>query len=537
MQIKNVTIVGGGSSGWMTAAALAKNCPNINITLVESPDIKTIGVGESTLGHINRFLGLLGLKDEDWMPACHATYKNSIRFTNFRENKGESFYYPFLDNFDWTDAHNGLTSWSELANYWPEEFPPETFSRLFAPSNTYLCEYNKQTDNVDGKLRHHRFRYDTAYHMNAGLFGQYLKDHVAIPNGVKHILNEIVSHTKDEDGNIKTITCKDGQVLESDLWIDCTGFRSQLLEQWMDSKFIPFDNILANDFAWATPIDYNDREKEMVNYTDCHALKNGWVWNTPLWSRIGKGYVFSSKFTTKEDAKEEFLEHISKVHGQSHADKARNEMRLVTIKHGKREKGWVKNVVGIGLSYGFVEPLESTGLLTTHENIIKLMDILNRRTGYVSKMEKEIFNDNVDGTVDGFALFVSVHYAFSMRTDTPYWKWATQQAHYQPTISEKFKNRQDAYGNLGFHLTDYRYDSTQQGLAFILAGLGVKSVSTPAAIEHYTEAAGVSMKNLNETRSKFYATKEYMKNYIQTLPTNYQYMKDRIYGGKDDYAK
>lgn len=536
MQIKNVTIVGGGSSGWMTAAALVKNCPNLNITLVESPNIKTVGVGESTLGHINRFFYMLGLKDEDWMPACHATYKNSIRFTNFRENKGESFHYPFVKDFDWNDSHNGLSSWSELATMWPDEFPPESFSHMYAPSNTYLCDYNKQTDNKDGKLRHFNFNYDTAYHMNASLFGQFLKDKIAIPNGVKHILNEIVDHTKDEEGNISSITCKDGLVLTADLWIDCTGFRSQLLEQWMGSKFIPYSDILANDMAWATPIDYNDREKEMVNYTDCHALKNGWVWNTPLWSRIGKGYVFSSKFTTKEDAKEEFLEHIAKVHGQKHADKARDEMRFVPIKHGKREKIWVKNVVGIGLSYGFIEPLESTGLLTTHENIIRLMDLLNRRNGYLTRMEIENFNFVADGTTDGFAGFVSAHYAFSMRTDTPYWRWATQEVHYQPNMMDKFSPRIDSYANIANFITDYKYDYTQQGLAFILAGMGARSVATPSIIEQYTKNANVSMDVLNLTKQKFYITKQIMKDYIETLPSNYQFMKDRIYGGKDEYA-
>jgi tryptophan halogenase len=537
MQIKNVTIIGGGSSGWMTAAALAKNCPNLNITLVESPDIKTVGVGESTLGHINRFLYLLGLKDEDWMPACHATYKNSIRFTNFRENKGESFHYPFLNDFDWTDAHNGLTSWSELATYWPEEFPPETFSQLFAPANTYLCDNNKQTDNKKRTLRHFNFESDTAYHMNAGLFGQYLKDKVAIPNGVKHILNEVSSHEKDEEGNIKKIICKDGSELTADLWIDCTGFRSQLLEQWMDSKFTTFDHTLMNDSAWATPIDYNDREKEMVPYTDCHALGSGWVWNTPLWSRIGKGYVFSSKFISKEDAKEEFLEHITKVHGQKSADKARDEMRFVPIKHGKREKGWVKNVVGIGLSYGFIEPLESTGLLTTHENIIRLMDILNRRDGYVTRMEIETYNHITEIVTEGFAGFVAGHYAFSKRNDTPYWRYVTQEIHYQPTMDNQFKSRQDTYSSLAVNLSDYRYDNTQQGLAFIMAGMGVKCVSTPSIIEHYTRSANQSMEGVNKTREKFYITKQIMSDYIDTLPTNYQFMKDRIYGGKDDYAK
>lgn len=536
MQIKNVTIIGGGSSGWMTAAALSKNCPSLNITLVESPNIKTIGVGESTLGHINRFLHLLGLKDEDWMPACHATYKNSIRFTNFREEDGKSFHYPFINGFDFTDTTNGITTWSELATLYPDEFTPETFSEMFAPSNTYLADHNKQTDNRDGVLRRFNIKYDTAYHMDAGLFGQYLKDHVAIPNGVTHILNEIVTHGKDEHGNIVNITCSDGLKLEADLWIDCTGFKSQLLEQWMGSKFKPYSDILANDMAWATPIEYNDREKEMVNYTDCHALKNGWVWTTPLWSRIGKGYVFSSKFISKEDAKEEFLEHITKVHGQQHAVKVRDTMRLVPIKHGRHEKCWIKNVIGIGLSYGFVEPLESTGLLTTHENIIRLMDTLNRRNNYVSRMEIESYNVVTNGVTDGFSSFVSMHYAYSKRTDSPYWKWATQENDYAPEMFNEYSLKINDYENTAQKLSNYTYDTSQQGICFILGGMGVLPVSTKAAIEYHINSGDIDPNKLEETRRRFHSHKQSMGIYMNTLPSSYEFMKMNIYGGKDEYA-
>lgn len=534
MQIKNVTIVGGGSSGWMTAAALAKNSPHLNITLVESPNIKTVGVGESTLGHINRFLSLLGVKDEEWMPACYATYKNSIRFTNFREGKGESFHYPFVTGYDFNDKHKGLLSWGELSLLYPDEFPPESFAEMFATTNAYLCEYNKQSDNKDGVLRHFDFRFDVAYHMDAGLFGQYLKNSIAIPNGVKHIFNEVESHVKDEDGNITKIICKDGLELTADLWIDCTGFRSQLLEQWMGSEFISFSNILANDTAWAVPVEYNDREKEMVNYTDCYALNNGWVWNTPLWSRIGKGYVFSSKFTTKEDAKEEFVAHIAKFHGQDKADKARDMMRLVPIKHGYRERAWVKNVVGVGLSYGFIEPLESTGLLTTHENIIRLIDILNRRDGYVSRMEREMFNAVCNEYSVGFGEFVSTHYAFSKRTDTPYWRWATQENDYDPNILKR--NKQGLYEETSGFLTKYEYNVEQQGTTFIMAGMGMKNISTKGIIKFYQSFANADRTGMESTRRKFHQHKTHMEEYMKTLPTNYQFMKDRLYGGKDEFA-
>jgi tryptophan halogenase len=139
MQIKKVTIIGGGSSGWMTAAALSKLCKHLEITLVESSKVGTVGVGESTLGHINKFLNLLGLKDEDWMAACNATYKNSIRFTNFRENDGTHFEYPFSAGLDFTDKPRGLQSWSELATLYPEEYTPNTFAEFYCTGNTFLA--------------------------------------------------------------------------------------------------------------------------------------------------------------------------------------------------------------------------------------------------------------------------------------------------------------------------------------------------------------------------------------------------------------
>lgn len=535
MQIKNVTIIGGGSSGWMTAAALSKTCPHLNLTLVESPDIKIIGVGESTLGHINRFMDILELKDEDWMPHCNATYKNSIRFTNFREEDGKSFHYPFVRGFDYNDTHNGLSSWAECATLYPDEFPPESFSEMFAPSNTYLCDYGKQSNNSDNKLRKYIFKEDTAYHMDAVLFGQFLKNHIALPNGVKHILNEIESCNKDEEGNITEIICKDGEKLTADLWIDCTGFKSQILEGWMGSKFVGYDHLLANDSAWAVQIPFTDRKKQMVNYTDCYAMKNGWTWTIPLWNRIGTGYVFSSKFISNEDALIEFKEHLKKFHDPKLVDECKP--RLVPIRHGKRERGWVNNVIGVGLSYGFIEPLESTGLLTTHENVIRLIDVFNRRNGYVTRMEKENYNMLTSQITDGFADFVSMHYAYSKRTDSPYWVWATQQHHYEPTMGGLYRTNMEGYGAVAVNLNNHIYDESQQGVCFILAGMGVKTVSTPAIVKGYYNSVGRSLQEIEMTRDRFHANKKLFKQYIDTLPTCYEYLRDNIYGGVDEHLK
>ena len=532
MHIKHITIIGGGSSGWMAAATIAKLCKHVKVTVVESKNFPIIGVGESTLGKINRWFNMLGISDEMWMKDCNATYKNSIRFTNFRDNDGTSFEYPF-GGFDLENKHNGLNSWSELACLYPESFPPESFAEFYNTSNTLLVKHNRQTKNKQGRLKHFNFDYDTAYHMDATAFGQWLKNNVALKEGVELIHNEIESCTKDADGNIAQITCVDGTVLTSDIWVDCTGFKSLLLEQWMGEKFISYDNQLANDSAWACPIEYSDKSIEITNVTDCHALDNGWVWNTPLWSRIGTGYVYSSKFISKQDAKIEFTNHLIKKFGKDRVDAT--VMRSVDIKHGYKKNSWVKNVIGIGLSHGFIEPLESTGLLTTHENLIRLVDVLNRRSGYVTNTEIDGYNYAVEIILIGFRDFVSMHYGLSRRTDTAYWKWCTQINQYQPKLFDEHVLRHGGYGTLLANLSlSNTYPGDMQGATFITAGMGIKSISTVEIVEAFYKFHKTSLNFLEGAKLKHEQHKRLTENYVKTLPTSYEFLRDSIYKGKED---
>jgi len=529
MRINTVTIVGGGSSGWMTAAALAKLCPEISINLIESPNIKTVGVGESTLGQINLYLEYLGLKEEDWMPACHATYKNSIRFTNFRENDGTSFQYPFSEGLDLTDKIGGIDTWSELSALYPNDFTPDTFAKFYATVHTYLADMNKQTDNIDQHFRHYEFKWDTAYHVDAQMFGAYLKENVALPNGVNYIVANVLNRSIDKEGYVSSIVLDNGSTITSDLWIDCTGFKSMLLEEWMGSEFKSFDTHLFNDSAWACRIPYENKEEEMHNYTDCTALGNGWVWHIPLYSRIGTGYVYSSKFTTKEAAKQEFIEHLKTTGSVERAENA--EMFHINMRHGRRERAWVKNVVGIGLSYGFVEPLESTGLLTTHENIIKLVEILNRRQGFVSRTERESFNFAAENEVLKFRDFVSTHYSLSMRDDTPYWKYCTEHHEYHPEFFDDWVSKNSQYMNLfGTVTLGRRYpDTTFIAALYIAAGMGFKSRSTKEMI--LVDPA--RKEQLDITKRKYEQYRDYIITEVSKLPSHYQFLKERIYGGKD----
>jgi hypothetical protein len=525
MKIKTVTIIGGGSSGWMTAAALVKLCPHLDVTVVESPNIATVGVGESTLGHFNTYLQAIGLKDEDWMKACSATYKNSIRFTNFKKKDGTHFEYPFIKGYDFSYSPNGLIDWTYLSALYPDEFDSSSFAKFYAPSNTLLATHNREDNNKNQKLGGlFDFDNDTAYHLDAQKFGEYLKTQICIPNGVKHIQNTIHSYDIDERENISVILCRDGKKLYSDLWIDCTGFRSMLLEDWCGEQFFSFEDKLANDTAWAVRIPYTDKEKQLENVTDCTALDNGWVWNIPLWDRIGTGYVFSSRFTSQEAALREFLKHLRERYPEVDLDKI--EPFLINIKHGFRRRAWSKNVVGIGLSYGFVEPLESTGLLTTHENILHLVDVLNRRDGYVTQIERDAFNGICQKTVKTFRDFVSLHYAASGRTDTPYWRWATQKNSYTPDLLGPDLKKNASLENIVGSLTSYTFLDDEQGANFILAGLGLRPCSTAEFVKIKQKGNTEYLTELKTEWEKFYTQ---LENYVKTLPTTYEFLKETIY--------
>ena len=346
MSINKIIIVGGGSAGWMSAATLINSFPSKNISLIESPNIPTVGVGESTLAHIRGWQSMIGLKDKDFMKDCDASYKLSIRFTDFYK-KGESFHYPFG-----TPVVEGNKS---LLNDW-------WFKKMLYPntplSNFADCTYpqmalvnkNKCFLNEDHKLKGFNFHKHTAFHFDATKFGTWLRDNICIPKGVKHIKEEINTIEQDDNG-IKSLNNK----YKADLFIDCTGFKALLLDKTLKEPFNNLNNLLPNDSAWATHIPYKNKEKELVCYTNCTAIDNGWVWKIPLWSRIGSGYVYSSKFVDDDMALKEF---------QKHLGTKELEFKKIKMRVGIHNRIWVKNVCAIGLSAGFIEPLESNGIRT-----------------------------------------------------------------------------------------------------------------------------------------------------------------------------
>lgn len=531
-QINSITIVGGGSSGWMTAAAICRQLPEVKLTLVESPNVPIIGVGESTIGHINEFLSLLELKDEDWMPHCNATYKTSIKFIDFRENPSEEphkFHYPF-GFFDFTDKPRSIMDWFINKVHNPE-IDNSNFAEFFHDS-ILMTDKNKLTKNEDGKIRGFDFRTDTAYHMDASLFGVFLRDKLCLPTGMVHILDDVTTVNKDETGYITSVSTKNSGDLKSDLFIDCTGFRSLLLEQAMGVEFVSFHDTLMNDRAIATVIPYIDKDKEMENYTSCTAIDAGWVWNIPLWNRIGTGYVYSSKFATEEEAEVQFRKHLAS-NRMIFPDKERAEaaeFRHIKIKHGVHKKAWEKNVIGVGLSNGFIEPLESTGLMLTHECITKIIALLKMRNRTVTRFDIDTFNFAFYDQITGFKEFISQHYALSMRDDTPYWKHITENVEYSKEMTDFIPAIRNSNQDIATRLYRSRVfdNSTMSGIIYIAAGMGYNPIDS-CKIKYQNQKYMETKEGQEEVYTNWLAHKEEVLTHIETLESHYNFLKRTIH--------
>jgi tryptophan halogenase len=535
-KIKKIIIVGGGSAGWMSAAMLSQEFPNKEIALIESPDVPIIGVGESTLGTINQFLGILGLQDKDWMEYCNATYKLSIKFTDFYA-KGEEFYYPFGIK-DLQNCQQGTADWYVKKTQKPDTSIMDFYENFY--STMPFITQSKIYDNADGQLPGFSWKNDVAYHMDAVLFGEFLRERYCEPRGVVHIKEHIDEILVNSAGEIDGLKLRNGDTLEADLYLDCSGFKSMLLEQTLGVEFSSFSQWLPNNKAWAVQVPYEDKDLEMENTTDCVAVDNGWIWNIPLYHRIGKGYVFCDKFVSEEDALEEFKQFImtrlKKPRTREQVDAL--EFRLINIKNGIHKKCWHKNVVAVGLSYGFIEPLESTGLLSVQEILLRLCHTLHYDT--VNKIHTDNFNHIISGIMESFKFFVCYHYTLSSRRDTPYWKHVTEEIEMDSSLLEPGNQSPSQVGEIAVRLLQSHNmpgDFSMGGIPDIFVGMHmgpVNSTQMKVMSEILLGRNGTVPEYFNsQTQDYWNQKKEYINGLASIAPSHYQYLKEKIYNSRE----
>jgi len=509
MNTRKICIVGGGSSGWMTAAAFAKRFPHYKIQLIEHPFKKPLSVGESTLGHFNRYLDCLGIDDRDWMPECNATYKLSIQFTNWK-GQGDVFQYPFGDT-DYTDGD--FLMWYYLHHLMPDIFPDTTFCEFYNPIS-YLAQTNTIVDR-DDYIRNFKRRWDTSYHFDATKFGGWLRDNIC--QNVEHTYAEIVDCKRDLN-KLTAIVDKQGDQYEADYFIDCTGFNSLLLGKFLGTPFYEFSD-LPNNSAVAAHVPYKDKREEMKNYTDGKALKYGWLWTIPLWDSIGKGFVYSDKFCNKEYAESLFREETGWY----------GEVDHIKFPHGKRHLGWVQNVIGIGLSYGFLEPLESTGLFTTHENILRLVDAFERRDGHITQVDVDGFNHAVSYELEAMKEFVALHYTLSPRNDSDYWRFYTENSPVSyEQMFDKIVRSPRMYQEVLHCFNISNAPKDLGGLIYIAAGLGYHPLS-PTDVQYKIARGEISIAEAQHARDRYLKYKKSVLKYLKEQPVHYDYLKNNIY--------
>ncbi len=523
--IKKIVIVGGGSAGWMTAATLKHFFPLNEVVVIESPDIPIVGVGESTLGGIRYWTQALGIDEKDFLSYTNGSYKLSIKFTDFYDKDAGSFHYPFGTPV-LTDAPEGLNEWQAKKVIYPDT-PVEDYCRTFY-SQMPLIEGNKYSLNEDGDIDGYRTDSDVAYHFDAQLFGRWLRERYCIPRGVQRTEDTVVEIKTNDDG-IEKLILKSGQEVTADLFVDCTGWKSMLLGGALKEPFTSYEDMLPNNRAWAVQLPYVDPEKEIEPYTNCTAIGHGWCWNIPLWSRLGTGYVYSDKYIDPEGAKEEFKQYL--MSNKMTVPRTKEQVdalqfRDIQMRIGIHERTWVKNVVAIGLSAGFIEPLESNGLFSVHEFLMMLVAALER--SHTSQWDKDGYNTATLSLFRNLAEFVALHYALSGRNDTNYWE-AISKKTFDPGMVKRIPTI-----NRGFaDLVDKKFfmfgHNLPGGIHCIATGMNY-FVMNRANIIHAEWKFGHNAKRvLDEFIFKRKFLQDKWQRAADRSPTLYQFLKNKIY--------
>jgi tryptophan halogenase len=403
-RIRNIVIVGGGTAGWMAAAALSKiaGTRQQSITLVESEEIGIVGVGEATIPPILVFNKLLGIDEDEFIRETNATFKLGIEFVDWRRLGHRYFHHFGLFGADMKDGVSFAHYWLR----WVKEGGDPDNLRFSAEAQAARLGRFARTPPSGGAMPNINY----AFQFDASRYAAFLRRY-SEARGVVRVEGKIVQvHQHNETGFIEAVELTDGSRLEGDFFLDCSGFRGLLIEQTLKAGYDDWSEWLPANRAAAVPC---ERIEAPHPYTRSTAREAGWQWRIPLQHRTGNGYVFSEAFISEDEAVSALLASLD--------GKAQAEPRVLRFVAGRRRKCFVKNCLALGLSSGFLEPLESTSIHLIQVAVSKLLDLFPDRDFHPAILER--FNEEMDLLYDTVRDFLIAHYKVTEREDTPFWRY------------------------------------------------------------------------------------------------------------------
>lgn len=431
LQVRDIVIVGGGTAGWMAAAALAKNFANKgrNIRLIESEVIGTVGVGEATIPFIRTFNKILGIDEDAFIRETKGTFKLGIEFVDWG-NLGESYIHPFgVYGAPMADNIPFHHYWLKLRNA-GYDLDLSDFSISVAAAKKGRFSRPSNIPNTPLSQMAYAFQFDS------GLYAKFLRK-FAEQRGVIRTEGKIDSvRLAENTGFIESVSLENGTICKGDFFIDCSGFRGLLIEGALKTGYQDWTHWLPCDRAVAIPCASNG---ELIPYTRATARKAGWQWRIPLQHRTGNGHVYSSKFMDQDEATNILLENLD---GEPLAEP--NHLRFTT---GRRNKFWNKNCVALGLAGGFMEPLESTSIHLIQSGIAKLMSVFPDKRFSQAMIDR--FNELTTFEYESIRDFLILHYKLNQRTDSAFWEYCRDMP-----IPDTLQNKIDLYRDGGHIFRD-----------------------------------------------------------------------------------
>jgi tryptophan halogenase len=402
LSFNRIVVVGGGTAGWMTALALVTGLRGRTVEVIESEEIGIVGVGEATFPSIREYNRIVGIDEAEFLRATNGTYKLGIEFCDWRV-QGESYFHTFGDFGQLGGPYALWGQYRRLDDAALGSLGDQCLPTVLATEGRF-CVPAGENGSQGGAP------YKYAYHFDATLYADFLRK-LALSRGARRTEGRIVDVARREDGGVKSVRLADGRDVAGDLFIDCSGFGSLLLGRALDEPFVDFSRWLPVDRAWACPSERSGTD--ITPYTRATALEGGWAWRIPLQNRTGHGHVFSSRYIDEERAREQLLQQLD--------GKPLVEPRLLRFTTGHRARFWVHNVVAMGLSSGFLEPLESTSIFLIQSGLGRLMTSLTSGAPVDARM-LDVYNT---GMVRQFARirdFIILHYCLTARRDSALWR-------------------------------------------------------------------------------------------------------------------